>query len=58
MGKITKNAKSDLSDIKIGTLERFNHIHLLTVHWYPPWEASCIHREKVTEQFLNKWSKW
>jgi hypothetical protein len=32
MVKITKNAKSDLSDLKKGPLERFNNIHLLTVH--------------------------
>jgi hypothetical protein len=50
MVKIMKNAKSDLSDLTKGPLERFNHIHLLTVPSYPPWEASCIHREKVTEQ--------
>ncbi len=57
MFKITKNAKSDLSYLKKGPLKQFNHIHLLRVHWYPPWEAFCVHvhREKVIEQFFNKW---
>ena len=45
---------SDLSDLSKWPLEWFNQIHLLTVHWYPPCEASCINREKVIKQFLRK----
>ena len=44
----------DLSDLSKWPLEWFNQIHLLTVHQYPPCEASCINREKVIKQFLRK----
>jgi hypothetical protein len=54
MAIITKDAKSDLSNLQKGPSERFNHSHLLTVHRYPPWVTPCQHREKVIEQFLNK----
>ena len=50
-----KGAKSDLSDLEKGPLERFKQTRLLAVHYYPSWEALCQNREKVTEPF---WSKW
>ena len=58
IGKTYQNSQiwpfSDLSDLEKWPLEWFNQIHLLTVHWYPPCEASCINREKVIEQFVRK----
>ena len=56
--KVAKNSPiwhfSDLSDLEKLSLEQFNHIHLLTFHYYPPWKASGINREKVIRQFLRK----
>ena len=58
IGKTYQNSKilpfSDLSDLEKLPLEWFNQIHLLTVHYYPPCEASCINREKVIKQFWRK----
>ena len=44
----------DLSNLEQFPLERFNQIHLLAVHQYPPWKASCQNREKVIQLFLRK----
>ena len=46
-----------LSDLDNGPLERFKQTRLLAVHERPyhSWEALCQNREKVTEQFWNKW---
>ena len=56
--KVAKNSQiwpfSNLLDLEKWPLEWFNRIHLLAVHYYPPWEASCINREKVIKQFLRK----
>ena len=61
MSKLAKSSKnsqiwpfSNLLDLENWPLEWFNRIHLLAVHSYPPWEASCINREKVIKQFLRK----
>ena len=37
--------------LKKWQLERLNQIHALTVHQYPPWEASCQIRETVINFF-------
>ena len=49
--KLRKMHNQTFPTLQRWPLERFNHIHLLTVHSYTPWEASC----QLHEQFLNKW---
>ena len=48
--KYVKKAKSDLSDLEKGPLERFKQTCIVAVHEYPSWAALCKNREKVTEQ--------
>ena len=46
-------SNSNLSDLEKLPLERFNQIHLLAVHQYPLWEASCRNREQ--KLYHNFW---
>ena len=46
-----KRAKFDLSDLLKWPLGWFNQIHIFTMHWYHPKEATCQKRKKVIKQF-------
>ena len=48
-----KRAKFDLSDLLKWPLGWFNQIHIFTMHWYHPKEATCQKRQKVIKQFLR-----
>ena len=49
----SKGAKFDLSDLSKWPLGWFNQIHIFTMHWYHPKEATCQNRKTVIRQFLR-----
>ena len=51
--QVKKEPNFDLSDLSKWHLGWFNQIHIFTMHWYHPKEATCQKRKKVIRQFLR-----